>query len=208
MGVTGETSNPSPTTKRPLSHLKAQNLRKIPKSLNSEAMPTFAEVAQLKEALASCVQQTERMQKELVARNQPAQPDTTLYQPSQYGVPPAYGQPAPGSMSSNPPQPRMPNGQSTNGYGYQNLGPRRPSFTPRPPTTCFTCGRTGHVSHYCPNNRAASTSMQAQQPPAPDIGSGKVQQAMKLKELRDVYVPVQLFNRKTSDCWIQAATRQ
>ena len=41
--------------------------------------------------------------------------------------------------------------------------------------------------------------MQARQPPAPDNGPGKVQQTMNLKELRDVYVPVQLFNnRKTS----------
>jgi len=117
----------------------------------AQAMPTFAEVAQLKEALASCVQQMECMQKEFATRSQPAQPDTTMYQPSQYGVQPVYGQPTPGSMNSNPLRPRITNGQSKN--GYRNLGPRRPIFSRRPPATCFTCRCNDHVSHYCPNNQ-------------------------------------------------------
>jgi len=84
------------------------------------------------------------MQKEFAVKNQPAQLDTTQYRPGQYGVPPMYRQPVSASMNSNPPWPRMPNGQSTN--GYRNLGPQRPSYTPRPPGTWFTCGYTGHVS--------------------------------------------------------------
>jgi len=75
----------------------------VNESETAQAVPTFTEVAQLKEALASCVQQMERMQKDFVARNQSAQPDTTVYQLGQYGVPPIYGQPAPASVNSNPP---------------------------------------------------------------------------------------------------------
>jgi len=37
-----------------------------------QAMPSFAEITQLKEALASCTRQMEHMQKEFEARSQPS----------------------------------------------------------------------------------------------------------------------------------------
>jgi len=92
-------------------------------------VPSFAEIAQLKEAL-------ERMQKEIAARSQPAQPGTMLYPPGQYGVQTGYGQWTPPSMA---PQVVMPipqrawilNPSSSTYTSYRNVGPRWANFTPK-----------------------------------------------------------------------------
>jgi len=150
-------------------------------------------VTQLREALASCMKEMEEVRKEFVAaRGQPAQPNTTVLRPSR----PTYSQSATGSTNNNCFRPRVPNGQMTN--GYRGMGPWQPHYMPRAPGPCFTCGRLGHTAQYCRSSQAMATSTTVQQPPTSSDGPSKVQHAVNLKDLRDVYVPIQLFNRKTS----------
>jgi len=83
--------------------------------------------------------------------------------------------------------------------GYRGVGPRQPYFVPRGPGACFTCGRFGHSAQNCRSNQnALMPTATVQRPSAPSGGASRVQQAVNLKELRDVYVPIQLFNRKMS----------
>ena len=84
-----------------------------------ETTSALAEVAELKEALASCVQQMEKMQEEFAARSQHAQPNTTV----QSNGPSTYRQPASGRMNQNFLRPRVPIGQiSLSPSGWKSLG--------------------------------------------------------------------------------------
>jgi len=151
--------------------------------------PSVVTVGQLQEALANCMKEMTAMCKEFAAaKSVPSQPK----RPNR----PQYSQSAVGQMSNYSFRPRVPNGQVTT--GYRGAGPRQPYYVPRGPGACFTCGRFGYSAQNCRINQATVTSTTTQRPSAPNGGASRVQQAVNLKELRDVYVPIQLFNRKMS----------
>ena len=156
-------------------------------------------MTQLKEALTSCVkeviQETEA-KKQATVRKPPPPPsfNTTIYRHSQPGYwPPAMGRGGVGFF-----RPRATYGQVTG--GYRSAGPR-PSG-PAPGSVGYAsivdAEDIWHRARNCWRPPAAPTldAKAAPSNPPPGNGSGKVQQAVNLKELREVYVPVKLFNRK------------
>ena len=158
-----------------------------------QSQPALAKMDKLEEALTSCMQEMSKMRKEFGTKNQSAQSNAKAQQPNQS----SHNQPVPGNMNPGSFRPRAPNGQATN--GNRSMGPRQSNFVPRQPGSCHYCGRVGHYAKQCRDNPANSTTTSAQQPNStPDNGSSEVRLAMNLKELRDVYVPVQIFNHKTS----------
>jgi len=92
------------------------------------------------------------------------------------------------------------------------MGPRQQTYVNRGSTQCFRCKQLGHIALSCPNEPVQSSTMPVMRSPTATNGvqtSGamemvlkgepiRVQQAVNVKELRDVYVPIQLYNRKMS----------
>ena len=155
--------------------------------------PSVVTIGQLQEALANCIKEMTAMRKAFAAaKSVPSQPNTTVQRPNR----PQYSQLAVGRMSNYSFRPRVPNGQVT--MGYRGAEPRQPYYVPRGPGACFTCGRFGHLAQNCWNNQTTVMSTATQQPSAPSNGVSTVQQAVNLKELRSICVPIQLFNRKMS----------
>ena len=101
-------------------------------------------------------------------------------------------------------RPRVPNMQGTG--GYRGVGPRQQTYVNRGSTQCFRCKELGRIALNCPNPPVQSSTMPVVRPLAATSGAqtsgatetvvkceqGRVQQAVNLKELRDVYVPIQL----------------
>jgi len=166
-----------------------------PESKSEPKASALVDVMQLKEALTSCVkelmQETEA-KKQVAVRKPPPSFNTTVYQQS----PPGYRPPAMGRGGYGTFQPRATYGQVAG--GYRAVGPRLSGPAPGLAGVCFNCRRGGHLARNCwrpPAAPAQDARMAASEPP-PGDGSGKVQQAMNFKELREVYVPVKLFDRK------------
>ena len=83
---------------------------------SDQAVPGIAEISRLKEALASCTQQMERIQKEFAARNQPAQSGPMSYVPGQHAMPSTHVQGGYGQQTLSPgvaPQVVIPTSQFT-----------------------------------------------------------------------------------------------
>jgi len=133
-----------------------------------------------------------------------AQQNTTV----QKATRPSYSQAAGGPPSNSSFRPRVPNGQAAG--GYRRAGPHQLSYVPRESMQCFKCRQWGHIAPYCPTNPGMAAATTVTRPPmadgvpngaAGDVvngGQSRVQQAVNLKELRNVYVPIRLFNRKMS----------
>jgi len=142
-------------------------------------VPSFAEIVQLKVALASCAQQMEQMQKEFAVRNQPAQPSAMQYSPpspGQFGAQPVYGQQM--QMSAVPPlvmltlqRARMPNARATGTPGHDEL-----------PTESVGDMLQLWTTRACES--LLSTLAPARRLPDADVnGTGRIQQVTDLKEL-------------------------
>jgi len=107
-------------------------------------------------------------------------------------------------------RPRVPNAQGTG--GYRGMGPRQQTYVNRGSTQCFRCKQLGHIALNCPNMPTQALTTTVMRPSTVMNGVQtseatetvvkgeqiRVQQAVNLKELRDVYVPIQLYNRQTS----------
>jgi len=163
-------------------------------------------VTQLQKALASCMKEMAEMQKAFgTVRGPPSQPNTTL----QRGNRPPFNQARGAPTASRNLRPRAPNTQGDG--GYRGPGPRQQNYAPRGSTQCFRRKQWGHIAPHCPNEPAtASTTTVMRRPATSGVQSSgatntvvkgkqsRIQQAVNLKELRDVYVPIQLYNRKMS----------
>ena len=166
-----------------------------PESKSEPKASALVDVTQLKEALTSCVKEVmqEAEAKKQVAVGKPLPSfNTTVYRQSQPGYrPPAMGRGGYGTL-----RPRATYGQVTG--GYRAVGPRSSGPAPGSAGVCFNCRRGGHLARNCWRSPAAPAqdARTATSKPPSGEGSGKVQQAMNFKELREVYVPVKLFDRK------------
>jgi len=164
-------------------------------------------VTQLQKALASCMKEMAEMRKAFrTARGPPSQPNATM----QRGNRPPFNQTRGVPTANRNLRPRAPNVQGAG--GYRGMGPRQQTYVNRGSMQCFRCKQLGHIALNCPNKPVQASTTTVMRPPAATNGvrtseatemvvkgeQVRVQQAVNLKELRDVYVPIQLYNRKMS----------
>jgi len=164
-------------------------------------------VTQLQKALASCMKEIAEMRKAFgTVRGPSSQPNATL----QRGNRPPFNQARGVPTANRNLRPRAPNAQGAG--GYHGPAAHQQTYVPRGSTQCFICKQWGHIAPNCPNETAQASTTMVMRPPAETNGvqtSGatnkvvkgeqvRVQQAVNLKELRDAYVPIQLYNRKMS----------
>ena len=76
-------------------------------------------------------------------------------------------------------------GPASNSAATRNFAPR--------PTTCFRCGQGGHLRQNCPTAGAVPRPAASQ---ATVVPPDRVQMASDGKNLRDVYMPIQLFGHR------------
>jgi len=120
----------------------------------------------------------------------------------QRGNRPPFNQARGAPMVSRNLRPRVPDMQGTG--GYRGVGPRQQTYVNQGSTQCFRCRELGHIALNCPNPPVQSLTMPVVRPPVVTNGAqmsgatetvvkgeqSRVQQAVNLKELRDVYIPI------------------
>jgi len=160
-------------------------------------------VTQLQKALESCMKEMAEMRKAFgTVKGLPTQQNAAVPRGSR----PPFNQARGAPTANRNLRPRVPNAQGAG--GYRGPGPRQQNFVLRGSMQCFRCKQLGHIAPHCSNN-PVSTTTERRPPVTNGMSSGatntvvkgeqsRVQQAVNLKELRDVYIPIQLYNRKMS----------
>jgi len=59
----------------------------------------------------------------------------------------------------------------------------------------YHCGQTGHPYRFCPTQQVSA--LEPKGPTCQEAEPDRVQQVLSNRELRDVYIPIQLYNRPT-----------